>query len=214
MKREILIETMTANQGNIITEDMTSKNGKFYLQGIFAQAGIKNRNGRVYSLQEMASNVESMRQQISEYGGVFGELDHPDTITINMDRISHAIKDLHMDGNNVIGKAELLKTPMGEIARVLAQSGVRYGVSTRGAGIVSESGEVSGYNMSTIDLVATPSAPGAMPETVTENLNDAIESAKIMTLAESLQHDPKAQKYFEREMKKFISTTLQKVLGG
>ena len=89
---------------------------------------IENRNGRIYSLNEMTAAVNSMREQINEFGGVFGELDHPDTITINMDRISHAIKDIYMDGNNVNGKAQLLNTPMGMIAQELSRSGVRYGV--------------------------------------------------------------------------------------
>lgn len=204
-KQQLLIETVTAGEGNIITE-ASKKNGKTYLNGVFMQAEIENRNGRVYSLEEMSQNVEQMRRQIDEFGGVFGELDHPDTITINMDRISHAIKDLYMDGTNVIGKAELLNTPMGMIAQELCRSGVRYGVSSRGAGVVSEGGHVSGFNLVTIDLVVTPSAQGAMPRTVTE----AIEGTQLMSLAESVKHDEAAQKYFKREILKIVENLLNK----
>ena len=205
MKQQLLIETTTASDGNIITE--AKKDGKTYLTGIFMQAEIENRNGRTYRLDEMTAAVNSMRQQIQDFGGVFGELDHPDTITINMDRISHAIKDIYMDGNNVIGKAQLLDTPMGLIAQELSRSGVRYGVSSRGAGVVSEGGMVSGFNLVTVDLVVQPSAPGAMPNTITE----AIEDAGIVTLAESLQHDTAAQKYFKNEIRKFIENVIKKV---
>lgn len=202
--QQLLIEETSPAQGNIITE--AKKDGKIYLVGTYMQAEIENRNGRTYTLAEMSANVANMKAQINEFGGVFGELDHPDTITINMDRISHAIKDIYMDGNNVIGKAQLLDTPMGLIAQELSQSGVRYGVSSRGAGVVNEGGMVSGFNLVTIDLVVTPSAPGAMPSTITE----AIEAAKLMTLAESVQHDPSAQKYFKREIMKLVADVIKR----
>lgn len=202
--KQLLIETVLPSQGNIITE--AKKDGEVYLSGIFMQAEIENRNGRVYSLAEMTSQVNNMRQQINDYGGVFGELDHPNTITINMDRISHAIKDIYMDGTNAIGKAQLLNTPMGLIAKELSRSGVRYGVSSRGAGIVGENGSVSGFTLATIDLVVTPSAQGAMPNTIVE----AIEDARLMTLAESLRHDKAAQKYFKVEIKKFVDNVINK----
>ena len=202
--QQLLIETTTAAQGNIITE--AKKDGKVYLMGTYMQAEIENRNGRTYTLTEMTAAVANLKAQINEFGGVFGELDHPDTITINMDRISHAIKDIYMDGNNVIGKAQLLDTPMGLIAQELSRSGVRYGVSSRGAGVVNEGGMVSGFNLVTVDLVVTPSAPGAMPTTVTE----AIEDAKLMTLAESVQHDASAQKYFKAEILKLVENLLNR----
>lgn len=204
MEQQLLIETTTAGEGNIITE--AKSDGKIYLVGTYMQAEIENRNGRVYKLDEMTAAVNNMREQINEFGGVFGELDHPDTITINMDRISHAIKDIYMDGNNVIGKAQLLDTPMGMIAQKLSESGVRYGVSSRGAGVVNEGGMVSGFNLVTVDLVVTPSAPGAMPSTITE----AIEDAKLLSLAEAVKHDPDAQKYFKSEIQKFVQKLFDK----
>lgn len=206
---EILIEQMVPSQGGIITETkQTSKD--VWIHGIFMQAETKNRNGRNYPLHEMQKAVSDANILIKENNGIFGELDHPQTITINMDRISHAITELHMDGTNVIGKAKLLDTPMGLIAKELAKSGVRYGVSSRGAGTVDESGHVSGFGLVTIDLVATPSAAGAMPNVIYESINMADNGKEILTLAEQVRHDDAAQKYFQREILKFVNQGLFK----
>ena len=195
------------SEGNIITE--SKKGGDIWIQGIFMQADIKNRNGRNYPLAEMVNAVKQANILISDNGGIFGELDHPQTITINMDRISHAITELYMEGTNAIGKAKLLDTPMGKIAKVLAESGVRYGVSSRGAGSVNESGGVTGFGLVTVDIVATPSAHGAMPETVYESLIKT-NSTEIITLAEQAMHDDSAQKFFKAEILKFLNLNLYK----
>lgn len=205
----ILIEHVTAMEGGIITE--ASQEGKnVFLKGTFMQAEIQNRNKRRYPISEINAAVVKVQEQIKTHGGIFGELDHPQNITINMDRISHVITEMYMDGNNAIGKAKLLDTPMGLIAKELARSGVRYGVSSRGAGQVNESGEVSGFQLITVDLVATPSAPGAMPNTVYESLEASIAGKKVLTLAESVLADPDAQKYLEREIMKFLNEGLFK----
>ncbi len=204
MKPSILVEHLNAAQGNILTE--ASGDGKnVFLSGIVMQADIKNRNGRVYPLAEMNSAVTSMRQSIQEYGGVFGELDHPaDRISINLDRVSHVITEVYMDGANVIGKMKLLDTPVGLIAKELAKSGVRYGVSSRGTGVVNES-VVSNFSLQTIDLVATPSAMGAYPTPVYEALEELKSGRKVMTLAESLKQDPAAQEYFKKAIMQFVA---------
>lgn len=203
MNSKMLIEHLTPSEGNIITETVSS--GKdVWIQGIFMQADITNRNGRVYPLNEMVNAVKQANVTISENGGIFGELDHPETLTINMDRISHAITELYMDGKNAIGKAKLLNTPMGLIAKELANSGVRYGVSSRGAGTVSESGSVSGFGVVTIDLVAVPSAQSAWPDTLQESLDLAKNGKSIMTLAEQVQNDAAAQKFLKAEILKFL----------
>ena len=205
---ELLVETINAGDGNIITEAVTDRNGnkKYMLKGIFMQSDMKNRNGRNYPLSEISSAVQRASQSIKEFGGIFGELDHPQTLTINMDRISHAIKELYMDGTNAIGKAELLDTPMGQIAKVLADSGVRYGISSRGTGDVKEDGSVSGFNFVTCDLVVTPSAPGAILSPVFESLQQEIKGRRVLTLAESVRHDPRAQEFLKKELLKFISS--------
>ena len=151
MKHTILVEHLNAAQGNIITEAQSDGKNVF-LSGIVMQADIQNRNGRIYPMNEMMNAVTAMNSSIKEYGGVFGELDHPaDRISINLDRVSHVITEVRMEGANVMGKMKLLDTPVGLIAKELAKSGVRYGVSSRGTGVVSE-GMVSNFALQTIDL--------------------------------------------------------------
>lgn len=204
MKQTILVEHLNAATGNILTE--ASQDGRnVYLSGVVMQADIKNRNGRIYPMTEMAMAVKGMNESIKEYGGVFGELDHPaDRISINLDRVSHVITEVYMDGSNVMGKMKLLDTPVGLIAKELAKSGVRYGVSSRGTGVVNES-VVSNFSLQTIDLVATPSAQGAYPTTMFEALEEQ-KGRKVLTLAEAVREDPSAQKYFESEIKKFLAS--------
>lgn len=208
---QTLIEHVEPSVANVICED-DNKNKQMWLNGVFMQADVTNRNNRVYPMSEMTMAVNKARMSITENGGIFGELDHPQELTINMDRISHAIKELYVEGNNVYGKAQLLKTPMGLIAEELGRSGVRYGISSRGAGQVNEgTGEVSGYVFVTADLVATPSAPGAFPKPVYEGLQNSKEGRRVMTLAESIQHDTKAQKYLHSEIVKFMENVFNKM---
>ncbi len=204
--RELLVETLTASEGNIITEAVVGKDGKkkYCLKGVFMQSDIKNRNGRNYPLSEVSNAVERAAEAIKTHGGIFGELDHPQTLTINMDRISHAIKEMYMDGPNAVGRAELLDTPMGQIGKTLAESGVRYGISSRGTGDVGDDGDVSNFNFVTCDLVVTPSAPGAIMNPVFESLQQEIEGRHVLTLAESVKHDPRAQEFLKKELLKFI----------
>lgn len=200
---EILVESLTANQGNIITESVNSTKDVF-LSGVFMQAEVENRNKRRYQLAEMLENVKKANESITEYGGIFGELDHPESrLSIALDRVSHVITELYMSGNNAMGKIKLLDTPVGLIGKELARSGVRYGVSSRGAGNVNE-GLVSNFNFITIDLVATPSAQSAYPKTVMESI-EGFNGGKILTLAENVKEDDTAQKYFKKEILKFLN---------
>lgn len=207
---QVLIESLKPSTANIVCESTAGKN--MWLNGIFMQADVQNRNKRVYPLSEMTAAVSKAREIIKENGGIFGELDHPQTLTINMDRISHVITELYMQGNNVVGKAQLIPdTPMGAIAIALAKTGARYGISSRGAGQVNESsGHVSGYMFVTADLVATPSAPGAYPTPVYESLQDSMQGRRVLTLAESLREDPVAQKYFKKEVMNFVENVFNK----
>lgn len=206
----ILVEHLNASQGNIITESVNS--GKdVYLSGIVMQADIKNRNGRIYPLHEMQNAVTSMNEAIKSYGGVFGELDHPaDRLTVNLKDVSHAITELRMEGHNVYGKMVLADTPMGDIARGLVKTGVRFGVSSRGSGLVNENATVSNFNLQTIDIVATPSAQGAYPLPVMEELHDSRIGNRVLTLAESFRHDPVVQKELNVAIKKLFEEMLRK----
>jgi len=207
METQLLFEELSPSQAGLIRE--SSPDGQHtWLNGIFMQGGIKNRNGRLYPINEITAAVQSAQQKISETNGIFGELDHPQSLSINLDRISHVITELRVEGQNAIGKAKLLSTPMGNIAKELAASGVALGVSSRGAGQVSEDGGVSGFNFVTVDIVAQPSAPNAFPTTVVESLDMAKNGHNIMNLAESLKDDEAAQKYFKREIEKWLNTGL------
>lgn len=203
---QILSEELLPSECGLIQESATD--GKtLWLRGCFMQSEQKNRNGRIYPMSEMSRAVNHANQMIVEHNGIFGELDHPQSMSINLDRVSHAITELQLRGNDVYGRAKLLNTPMGQIGQELVRSGVRLGVSSRGAGDVNESGMVSGYNFVTVDIVARPSASGAMPQSVYESLDSASNGRAIQTLAESIQHDPKAQEYFKREVMKWLSNS-------
>lgn len=203
----ILVEELTPTESNLIEE--TSATGKdVWLSGVFMQAEIKNRNGRMYPLNEIANAVQLAQQRITESNGIFGELDHPQTLTINLDRISHVITEMRMEGKNAYGKAKLLNTPMGSIAKELVKSGVRLGVSSRGAGTVTESGGVDGFQFVTVDIVAQPSAPGATPSTVYESLQMSKHGSNALSLAEQLREDAGAQKFFKKEIMKFLEEGL------
>lgn len=207
MDQQILIEELSPSAAGLITESNPGS-GDMFLSGIFMQADIKNRNGRVYPITEINAAVQNARQRIKETNGIFGELDHPQSLNINLDRISHVITELDISGSNAIGKAKLLNTPMGNIAKELVNSGVSLGVSSRGAGAVNESGGVTGFNFVTVDIVAQPSAPGAYPSTIIESLDMAKNGHNILDLAESVRHDQKAQKYLAKEIMNWLNTGL------
>jgi len=207
MSSQLLFEELSPSQAGLITES-SSDGANTWLNGIFMQGGIKNRNGRLYPINEIAAAVTSAQQKINESNGIFGELDHPQTLSINLDRISHVITEIRIEGQNAIGKAKLLSTPMGNIARELANSGVALGVSSRGAGQVNEDGGVTGFNFVTVDIVAQPSAPQAYPSTVVESLDMAKNGHNIISLAEDMKRDEAAQKYFKKEIEKWINTGL------
>jgi hypothetical protein len=204
----LLIEELNPGEARVVSE--SSNDGKsMWLNGICMQSTIKNRNGRNYPLDEISNAVHSAKQRIRECNGIFGELDHPQSLNINSDRISHVITEMWMHGNDAYGKAKLLNTPMGLIAQELLKSGVKIGVSSRGAGNVNESGNVQGFQFITYDIVITPSAPGAMPAMVYEALQHQ-KNQRVLTLAEQLKQDPDAQKYFKKEILNFIKNDLFK----
>ncbi len=207
METQILIEELNPTEANI-SESMSEDGKSCWLSGVFMQAEIQNRNGRKYPLNEITNAVTTAQQRIIESKGIFGELDHPQSLQINLDRISHVITEMNMNGTNAVGKAKLLDTPMGKIAKELVKSGVRLGVSSRGAGTVAESGGVEGFQFVTVDIVAQPSAPGAIPSAVYESLLNSENGRTALSLAETVRQDPKAQKYFVDAFKAFLNEGL------
>jgi hypothetical protein len=150
------------------------KSGKtHFIEGVFLQSEIKNRNGRVYPLNILEREVERYTNQFISKNRALGELGHPDGPTVNLDRASHKIISLRKEGNNFIGKAKLLDTPMGKIAKTLIDEGVTLGVSSRGVGSLSEKSGASyvrdDFMLATAaDIVADPSAPDAFVEGIME----------------------------------------------
>ena len=194
------------NELELIIE--ADKKGKksLVLSGILMQADVKNRNNRIYPKIEIEKAVQTINERLQAGESILGELDHPQSLTINLDRVSHMLTEVKMVENDAIGKLKLVDTPMGQIATELIQSGVKLGVSSRGTGRVGEGGKVSDYHFATMDIVAQPSAPGAFPNSVMESLEFATNRKQIGTLSEALIHDPAAQKYFAIEIKKFIDS--------
>ncbi len=156
-----------------ITEGKGSKK-KMYIEGVFLQGNLKNRNGRMYPVETLAKEVNRYNESFVAKGRAVGELGHPDGPTVNLDRVSHKIVDLHQEGNNFVGKAQLLETPMGKIAKSLLAEGVTLGVSSRGIGTLKEDRDgikVVGedFQLATAaDIVADPSAPDAFVNGIME----------------------------------------------
>jgi hypothetical protein len=183
------------------------KEGKdLYMKGICIQGGIKNANQRVYPVNEIQKAVKTLNDQITSGYSVLGEVDHPDDLKINLDRVSHMITDMWMDGPNGYGKMKILPTPMGQLVKTMLESGVKLGVSSRGSGNVSEygGGQVSDFEIITVDVVAQPSAPGAYPTAIYEHLLNTKGGNKAMGLAAEIRDDKKAQKYLKEALTNII----------
>ena len=168
-----LRETLTFDQAGIVVESKDENNGKsLYMKGICIQGGVKNANQRVYPVNEIQRAVSTLNDQIKGGYSVLGEVDHPEGLNINLDRVSHMVNEMWMDGPNGYGKLKVLPTPMGALVKTMLESGVKLGVSSRGSGNVSEdgSGKVSDFEIITVDIVAQPSAPGAYPKPIYEHL--------------------------------------------
>ena len=157
----LLSENLTFDQANMVVESAdNSKGGKdLYLKGICIQGGVRNANERVYPVNEIGRAVKTLNDQISTGYSVLGEVDHPEGLNINLDRVSHMITNMWMEDSNGYGKLKILPTPMGKLVETMLESGVKLGVSSRGSGEVNESGDVSGFEIITVDVVAQPSAP-------------------------------------------------------
>ena len=183
------------------------KDGKdLYMKGICIQGGIKNANQRVYPVNEIQTAVKTLNDQISSGYSVLGEVDHPDDLKINLDRVSHMISEMWMDGPNGYGKMKILPTPMGQLVRTMLESGVKLGVSSRGSGNISEygGGQVSDFEIITVDVVAQPSAPGAYPTPIYEHLMNTRGGNKAMGMAAEVRNDKKAQRYLQDAIKNVI----------
>ena len=190
-------------QMKLITEGEEAGRNLF-MEGIFIQGGIKNHNGRIYPVDQIRTAVDAINQSIQRDSGVPGELDHPQELQIHLDRVSHQIIKMWMDGPNGVGKLKVLPTPCGQIAKTLLESGVKLGVSSRGSGNVDHAGHVSEFEMLTVDIVAKPSAPSAYPVPVYEAMYHGRHGSNIRDLAESIRHDPQAQEHLAKVLLRWV----------
>ena len=212
-----LISEYAENKLNFLVEE-DKKTGKknYAIQGIFAQAETKNRNGRIYPMPIMEKALgKYVDTQVSK-GRAVGELNHPDGPTVNLDRVSHKIDDLHFEGKNVVGKASILDTPMGQVLKGLLDGGVTFGVSTRGMGSLKNNGNAmvvnDDYILNAVDIVQDPSAPSAFVNGIMEGVewvwnNGIIESRTIEKMETEIKKAPRTNLYETevREFKNFLS---------
>ena len=204
-----LTETLTFDQANMVVEHTENDAGgkDLYLKGICIQGGVRNANQRVYPVNEISRAVKTLNDQIKGGYSVLGEVDHPEGLNVNLDRVSHMITEMWMDGPNGYGKLKIIPTPMGQLIQTMIQNGVKLGVSSRGSGNVKDdgSGEVSEFEIITVDAVAQPSAPGAYPTPIYEHLMDTRGGYKALQLAQELKGDTKAQKYLKESLVNIIN---------
>ena len=198
-----LREHLTFDAARIVVEGAEGKD--LYMKGICIQGGVKNANERVYPVSEIERAVTTLNKQLTEGFSVLGEVDHPDDLKINLDRCSHMIESMWMDGPNGFGKLKILPTPMGNLVRTMLESGVKLGVSSRGSGNVNEAnGQVSDFEIVTVDVVAQPSAPNAYPTAVYEGLMNMKYGHRVLEMAKDAGEDSKVQRYLKSEISRLI----------
>jgi hypothetical protein len=198
----------------ILTEEKDGKKST-YIKGVFLQTEITNRNGRMYKYETMEREVGKYNEEFIKRGRALGELGHPEGPTINLDRVSHKIVELQPEGKNFIGKAKLLETPMGKIAKNLLEEGVQLGVSSRGLGSLRKEGTTSivadDFILSTAaDIVSDPSAPDAFVQGIYEGkewalVDGAIKEAQLEAIKHSLDNAPSKEELAERKISAFES---------
>ena len=203
-----LKEHLTFDRANMVVESVSEQGSDLktlYMKGIFIQGGVKNANERVYPVSEIENAVDTLNKQISEGYSVLGEVDHPDDLKINLDRVSHMITSMWMDGANGFGKLKILPTPMGQLVKTMLESGVKLGVSSRGSGNVSDlDGKVSDFEIITVDIVAQPSAPNAYPKAIYESLMNMKHGHKVLEIARDARGNKKVQSYLGEEVKRLV----------
>jgi hypothetical protein len=198
--------SFTQARAEVLLEEAADGSGKnLYLKGICIEGGVRNANERVYPVNEIAKAVDTINEQITTGHSVLGEVDHPDDLKINLDRVSHMIEKMWMDGPAGYGKLKILPTPMGELVKTMLTSGVKLGVSSRGSGNVNDAnGHVSDFEIVTVDVVAQPSAPNAYPQAIYEGLMNMRYGHRMLDIARDAGTDNKVQRYLKSEITKLI----------
>ncbi len=199
--------SFTQAQCELVLEDAADGSGKklYGMQGIFIEGDKRNANERIYPGHEIRRAVDYINNQIIEGQSVLGEVDHPDDLKINLDRVSHMIEKMWCDGSVGYGKLKLLPTPMGQLVKTMLDSGVKLGVSSRGSGNVDDrTGHVSDFEIVTVDVVAQPSAPNAYPKAIYEGLMNMKYGHRLLEVAKEAGQDNRVQRYLKSEVVKLI----------
>jgi hypothetical protein len=211
-----LISEYTEDNLEVLTEARKDGGKSYSIEGVFMSAEQKNRNGRIYPKDVMEGAVNKYNVEQVQKGRAVGELNHPEGPTVNLDKVSHKIESLDWQGNDVVGKATILETPMGQIVKGLLDGGVKLGVSTRGMGSLQRSNDamiVKGdFLLNAVDIVQDPSAPSAFVNGVMEGVewvwnNGIIEPQAIEKMETEIKKAPRADLYEAqvREFKNFLS---------
>lgn len=192
-----------------VSDAFGNKAKTLHMKGLMIQGEVRNHNQRIYPLSEIKKAVDDINSRIKQDISILGEIDHPSDLKINLDRVSHQIVEMWMEGPNGFGKIKILPTPMGNIVKTMIEAGVKLGVSSRGTGNVDETtGRVSDFEIVTIDVVATPSAPQAFPVPVYESLMNMPYGYKTLELAKEanadIRNDARIQKYLRESIIGFI----------
>lgn len=205
MTKQILTEIILPESKPLVAE-ADQRGGFYYLKGLFLEGETQNHNGRVYPQVEVQKAVDQVNQKIQTHGPVPGELDHPEGLNINFDRISHLITEMSVQGNNGIGTMKIVKAGLGLIVEGCIAAGMVVGVSSRGSGNIDGSGRVSEFDIVTVDIVANPSAPNAYPNvSLAESLALNKHGREAVGLTEYVKHDAAAQKYLKKEITRFLT---------
>jgi len=182
----------------IITEEKEGKKS-YFIEGVFMQSDIKNRNGRVYPTSVLVKEATRYNKEFVEANRAMGELGHPEGPQLNLDRVSHIVKEMKIDGKNIWGRAKVMDTPYGKIVKNMIDEGVKFGVSSRGVGSLKPTKEginevQDDFNLAAVDIVADPSAPDAFVEGVMEGKEWALENGnwkQIERIRETIKRTPK-----------------------
>lgn len=208
-EKKILIETILPERKPIkLYEEEGKDDGFYYLKGLFIEGEVRNHNGRIYPRDEIARAVDSLNERIAKNGPIPGELDHPEGLNVNYERISHVITEMRMEGSNGVGIMRVNPEGPGKQVEGTIKIGMQPGVSSRGSGNIGPDGRVSDFDIVTVDIVANPSAPNAYPEiSIGESREEFcdMKTGRCQTLSEWARRDEEAQKYFRKEINTFLA---------
>lgn len=209
-EKKILIENILPEKKplTLLEQDEKDSDGFYYLKGLFIEGEIRNHNGRIYPRDEIARAVDSLNERIAKTGPIPGELDHPEGLNVNYERISHVITEMRMEGANGVGIMRINPEGPGKQVIGTIKIGMQPGVSSRGSGEIGPQGQVSDFDIVTVDIVANPSALHAYPEVQLGESREEycdLKTGKCQTVSEWAKRDDDAQKYFRKEIDNFLT---------